>query len=184
MYGLVFSTPIRELLLPVKMSARNFEKIVMKENADKLTLGLRQVKDSICRKLCSKGLISNEIRQAEGKPGIDSILSALQDRVENDSRAYYEFLKILENDPALTYLKVLLEEDRLSKVSQANSTKSALIATPHSMFEETAQQRRILGSPALAPQGPTCANNQFKENPSLSPEEDLPLPGYSCSQTK
>ena len=99
-----------------------------------------QAKDSICRPLCSKGLISYSICQdcLEGKSGIDTIVSALQDRVENDSGAYYEFLKILEDDLGLHYLKELLEDDRLSKASQA-STKSALKAETDSMFEETTQ---------------------------------------------
>ena len=170
------------------MSAQKYEKMVMKENTDTLIKGLRQAKDEICRKLCGKGLISYSIRQdcLEGKSGIDTIVSALQDRVENDSGAYYEFLKILEDDLGLKYLKDMLEEDRLSKVSQV-STKSALKAEPDSMFEETAQQRRILGSSAFSLQGPRCANSQevqFEKNPSLSPEEDLPLSADSYYQTK
>ena len=169
------------------MSARNVVNEVMKESTDKLIKGLWQAKDSICQQLCSKCLISYSICQdcLEGKSGIDTIVSALQDRDENDSGAHYEFLKILEDDLGLHYLKELLEDDRLSKASQA-STKSALKAEPDSMFEETAQQRRNLGSSAFALQGPSCANNQgqFQENPSLSPEEDLPLPAYSYSQIK
>ena len=148
------------------MSAQNIEKMVMQENTDKLIKGLRHTKDSVCRKLCGKGLISFKIHQdsLEGKSGIDFIISTLQDRVENDSGAYYKYFEVLENDSALEYLKRWLEKDRLSKVSQSSSgTKLD--------FEENALQTRIPGSPVLALPGPICANNhelQFKEYLSLS----------------
>ena len=61
----------------------------------------------------------------EGKSGIDTIVSTLQDRVENDSGAYYEFLKIIEHDLGLIYLKDLLEEiDYQKPVRQVQSSKS------------------------------------------------------------
>ena len=70
-----------------KISGQKYEKMVMKENTDTLIKGLRQAEDKICQKLSGKGLISYAICQEclEGKSGIDTIVSALQDRVENDS---------------------------------------------------------------------------------------------------
>jgi len=155
----------------------------MTKNNDKLTCGLRQAKDSICRKLCSKSLLSYDVRQdcIDGKSGIDSTISALQDRIKNDSKAYYEFLEVLSDDPALKYLVNILEEDRKALEEQARQPKdickSVVITQPDSISEENSPQRKYPDSTIASEKvGSSAPIGQFKGNSSFVSEEKLSLP--------
>jgi len=160
------------------MSACNIEKMVMEYNNDKLIKGLRQAKDSICRELCSKSLLSYNVRQdcLEGKPGIDFIISALQDRIANDSEAYYEFLNVLKNDPGLKYLVDILESHR--KAMEEKTSKELINAESECYFpKSTVSDKRKVSTnvPMEIPYKSSITTKKEKEGGGDSQPTDLSL---------
>ncbi len=84
----------------------------------KLCRAFRQARVSLCRDFFGEKIISQSLYNKCNEPGGDiekfimDMVDAIEKRIENDSRAYYVVIKVLQHTSAMEYLATILEEER------------------------------------------------------------------------
>ena len=102
----------------VAMADTSVECLAMRACNDKLCKAFMQAKDTLCRQFYAKKLLSGSLHSKCNDSGVVTenfvmeMVKALENRVENDSKAYYTILDVLTNTSGMDYLEDILEKEK------------------------------------------------------------------------